>query len=166
MTNSLLLLLLLKSVVDNCLEYVTQNVYQMLANSTLPDELKQADVSPIYNYRDSTLKTNFRPLSALLAISKIFERFISKKICLFVYRILYKFVYTIREKLSAEHFLFRLTEICGKTLADGKIMGIVLMDRTKTYDCISHDLEIAKLAAYGSGQSSLLLIHIYLSNRK
>ena len=40
------------------------------------------------------------------------------------------------------------------------------MNLSKVYDCIPHDLQIAKLAAYGFGHYNLLLIHIYLSNRK
>ena len=43
---------------------------------------------------------------------------------------------------------------------------MVLMDLSKAYDCIPHDFLIAKLAAYGFGHHSLLLIHNYLSNRK
>ena len=56
--------------------------------------------------------------------------------------------------------------MCRKALADKKVVAIVLMDLSKAYDCLPHDLLIAKLAAYGFGQHSLLLIHSYLSNRK
>ena len=56
--------------------------------------------------------------------------------------------------------------MCRKALADRKVLGMVLMDLSKAYDCLPRDLLIAKLAAYGFGQCSLLLIHSYLSNRK
>ena len=102
----------------------------------------------------------------LSAISKIFERLISKQICLFVYRLLSNLLCAFREGHSAEHALFRLTEMCRKALADGRVVGMVLMDLSKAYDCIPHDLLIAKLEAYGFGHHSLLLIHNYLSNRK
>ena len=40
------------------------------------------------------------------------------------------------------------------------------MGLSKAYDCIPHDLLIAKYEAYGFGHHSLLLIHNYLLNRK
>ena len=138
----------------------------MVANSTFPDKLKLAAVSPIFKLGDSFLKKNFRPISVLSAISKIFERLMSKQICPFAYRHLSNLLCGFRNGQSAEHGLFRLTEMCLKALAGKKVVGMVLMDLSKAYDCLPHDLLIAKLAAYGFGQHSLLLIHSYLSNRK
>ena len=40
------------------------------------------------------------------------------------------------------------------------------MDLSKAYDCLPHDLIIAKLAAYGFSKKSLRLIYSYLSKRK
>ena len=37
------------------------------------------------------------------------------------------------------------------------------MDLSKAYDCVNHDLIIAKLEAYGVGENSLRLIQNYLS---
>ena len=56
--------------------------------------------------------------------------------------------------------------MCRKALADGRDVGMLRMDLSKAYDCIPHDLLIAKLAAYGLPHYSLLLIHNYFSNRK
>ena len=74
-----------KSIADNCLEYITYYINQMFAISTFPNKLILADESPIFKGGDSTLKKKFRPISVLSAISKIFERLISKQICLFAY---------------------------------------------------------------------------------
>ena len=43
---------------------------------------------------------------------------------------------------------------------------MVLMDLSKAYDCLPHDLLIAKLDAYGVGSNSLKLIYSYLTDRK
>ena len=45
-------------------------------------------------------------------------------------------------------------------------VGTGLMDLSKAYDCLPHDLIIAKLEAYGFDKHSLQLIHAYLTNRK
>ena len=46
------------------------------------------------------------------------------------------------------------------------MVATVLMDRSRAYDCIPHDLLIAKLSAYGIVSVGLLLISDYLSRRK
>ena len=48
----------------------------------------------------------------------------------------------------------------------GKAFGALLTDLSKAFDCLSHELLIAKLAAYGFSPSALKLIHSYLSDRK
>jgi len=53
-----------------------------------------------------------------------------------------------------------------KSLEQTNIVGTVLMDLSKAYDCLSHDLLIAKLAAYRVDHHSLSFIHGYLKSRK
>ena len=46
------------------------------------------------------------------------------------------------------------------------LVGTVLMDFSKVFDCIPHDLLIAKLNAYGLSQKTVTLIYLYLKRRK
>ena len=52
-----------------------------------------------------------------------------------------------------------------KKLDKNFVVGAVLRGLSKAFDCISHDLSIAKLAAYGVSEEALMYILSYLSNR-
>ena len=68
-----------------------------------------------------------------------------------------------REGYGTQHALLRLIETCKKTLDKGGFAGALLMDLSKAFDCLSHELLIAILSAYGFSPSALRLIHSYLS---
>ena len=86
-------------------------------------------------------------------LSEFFETKFSKLLCGF------------RKRHSCQHALINLLQSWQKHLDEGRVVGTVLMDLSKAYDCLPHDLFIAKLAAYGVDFSSLSLIYDYLSKR-
>ena len=55
-------------------------------------------------------------------------------------------------------------ETCGRY--NGKVFGILLTGLSKAFDCLSHELLLVKLHAYGFSSSALRLIYSYLTNRK
>ena len=71
-----------------------------------------------------------------------------------------------RKNYSTQHVLLRLTEQWRSFLDDNKYVGAVLMDLFKAFDCLLHDLLIAKLSAYGPDKKVLKLLYSHLSNRK
>ena len=71
-----------------------------------------------------------------------------------------------RIKYSTQHSLFNLLQNWQKYLDKSEIIGTILMDLSKAYDVLSHELLIAKLEAYGFSLNSLKLLYSYLSNRK
>ena len=50
-------------------------------------------------------------------------------------------------------------------IADKGKVGAVLIDLSKAFDCLPHDLLLAKMSAYGIGDRSIRLLRDYLSNR-
>ena len=71
-----------------------------------------------------------------------------------------------RKAHSTQHALFRLIQSWQKELDDSGFVGTILMDLSKAYDCLPHDLMVAKLEAYGISKEGLQLISDYLSYRK
>ena len=77
-----------------------------------------------------------------------------------------KFICAYRKKYSSNHVLIRLIENWRLHLDDKKFVGAVLMDLSKAFDCVPHDLLIAKMHAYGFDFDILNLFLSYLKNRK
>ena len=71
-----------------------------------------------------------------------------------------------RKSYSTQQVLIRLLEEWRDKLDKNFIVGAVLMDLSKAFDCIPHYLIIAKLAAYGFKREPLRLIYSYLKGRK
>ena len=71
-----------------------------------------------------------------------------------------------RKAHSTQHVLFRLIQSWQKVLDQSEFVGTILMDLYKAYDCLPHDLMVAKLEGYGLAKESLQLINDYLSYRK
>ena len=70
-----------------------------------------------------------------------------------------------RKGFSTQQALLSLTERWKNTLDQNGYGGAILMDLSKAFDTINHDLLIAKLGAYGFDTESLKLIRSYLTNR-
>ena len=65
-----------------------------------------------------------------------------------------------------QHVLLNYLQKCKASLDNKELAGAILIDLSKAFDCINHDLLITKLAAYGLGWDDLKLIKSCLSKRK
>ena len=71
-----------------------------------------------------------------------------------------------RKGISSQDCLISLTETWRESVDNKGAFGALLTDLSKAFDCVNHDLLIAKLHGYGVDLPSIKLIHSYLSNRK
>ena len=156
---------ILKMSADVC-SFAIKNCFNTsLSSSSFPSELKRASITPVYKKDDATCVENYRPISILPTVSKVFEKLMAEQLIPFLQARFSKLLCGFRKAHSTQHALLRLLNRWQKALDDSNIVGTVLMDLSKAYDCLPHDLLIAKLAAYGVNYHSLKFIYDYLSNR-
>ena len=136
-----------------------------IEKSDFPQNLKLADITPVYKKNDPLDKTNYRPVSILPVVSKIFERIMQKQINDFIISFLSPYLCGYRKGFNTQHALLTLVENWRKSLDNKGFGGAILMDLSKAFDTLNHDLLIAKLHAYGFQHDALKLLHSYLSKR-
>ena len=73
---------------------------------------------------------------------------------------------SFRKGINPPQCLIAMLERWNLSKDKGDSFGDLLTDLSKTFDCLSHELLIAKLAAYGFSRSALKLMYIYLVDRK
>ena len=158
-----------KIIVENkniCAPYITKMFNDSLLCGIFPLSLKIADITPGHKKLDTPNKDNYRPVSILPCISKIFERTMEEQILIYMNGYLNKYLCGFRKGYSSQHCLLALTESWRKALDKRYLAGALLTDLSKAFDCINHELLIAKLDAYGFDHASLAYIYSYLTDRR
>ena len=142
------------------------NMYNDSKNTeTYPSSLKNADITPIHKEKEKTLKKNYRPVSILPILSKIYEGTMNEQMTSYIEKYLSPYIFGYRKGHGTQHCLLAMIEMWRKALDETKVAGAILTDLSKAFDCLSHDLLIAKFEAYGFEKSALKLIYDYLKNR-
>ena len=88
-----------------------------------------------------------------------------QQITSYVSNLLSPYLCGFRKGYNAQHALLRLKNSLNMSLDKHKSIGLLMMDLSKAFDCIPHNLLIAKLHAYGFTRKSLSLIFSYLKGR-
>ncbi len=138
---------------------------EIIENQKFPSRLKCADLTPIFKKLECILVKNYRPVSILPVVSKIFERIMQKQINLYCEKYLSPYLCGFRKGYNAQYALMSMVEKWKLYLDKKGHAGAILMDLSKAFDTINHELLIAKLGAYGFNNDALKIVHNYLSDR-
>ena len=154
---------ILKNSADVCLIPLTAQLNNIVNDCHWPIELGSANITPAHKKESTTDKENYRPISVLPPVSKVFEKLLCDELLDYIMDKFSPLLCGFRKQFSTHHALVRLIERWKRCLDKSGVIVGVLMDLSKAYDCIPHDLLIAKLHAYGL---AIKLLHSYLTNRK
>ena len=146
--------------------YFHKNINFCIENSIFPSDLKVADVTPAFKKKSKTSKDNYRPISILPNISKIYERCLYNQMQTYFDNLLSKYQCGFRKGFNAQHCLVSMIEKWKESVDSGGAFGALMTDLSKAFDCLHHELLIAKPGTYGFDIKSVKLSQSYLSNRK
>ena len=132
-----------------------------------PDQLKIAKVIPIYKKGNHSDPSNYRPISILSNINKIFEKILHKRLYSYLnkFNILYKFQFGFRKGHSTTQALIELTDNIKRGLDDKKYTCGIFIDLCKAFDTVDHNILLSKMHHYGIRGVVYNLFKSYLTNR-
>ena len=146
---------------------VLYNVFnRSLEVGEFPSAMKLANLTPVHKKSSRYDKVNYRPVSILPNLSKVFERCLPKEISDLFHTILSKYQCGFMKGHGVQHCLIDLLEKWRESIGRGLEFGILLTDLSKAFDCLPHYLFVAKLFAYGFDDKALCFIYDYLRHRK
>ena len=157
---------ILKENVNFFADYIYLQFNEAIESSKFADFFKSADISAAFKQGSQNKKENYSPISILSLISKLFEKIICRQLSNHFDKTLSKFQCSFRKGYSPQHYLLLMVDKWKKAVDHHKVFGTVLTDLSKAFDCICHDLLIAKLNAYGLYLPALKPIIEYLQNQK
>ena len=153
---------------DHLSQPISDLINLSFLNGIYPDELKIARIVPIYKNQGNILDpTNYRPISCLPYIGKIFEKCLTNRLISFCdkFSLISKKQFGFQCKKSTCDALINLTETIYSSLNSKDFNITVFIDLKKAFDTVSHSILLNKLEKYGIRGTPLNLIQSYLSNR-
>ncbi len=157
----------LKLAADLITPSITFLINKSISSGTFPNKFKHARVTPIHKGGSADIPSNYRPISVLCTVSKIFERHVCSQLYNYLNKskLLHDTQSGFRMGHSCQTALTRLIDEWLKHLDDGEIVGTVFLDFSKAFDLVNHDILLEKLQCYQIGEQTYTWIQSYLESR-
>jgi len=138
-----------------------------LRTGSVPSIWKVAKVIPLYKNGAMSDPGNYRPISILPALSKIFERHIHSHLMTHLdsNNLLYKHQSGFRTFHSCQTALTSMVDSWASDIDSNKLVGILLIDLRKAFDLVNHNILLTKLKLYKCSDHCVSLFSSYLSDR-
>ena len=138
-----------------------------LRENKWPSTWKEAQVVPVHKKNSKTDPSNYRPISLLSVVGKVFEKLVAEAICKHLYEnhLLSDKQFGFRPGRSTADLLLLLSKDWQDALDEGMDTLVVALDIAGAFDRVWHAGLIAKLRAKGIQGDLLSLLEDYLQGR-
>ena len=133
-----------------------------------PDCLKMSEIIPIHKKNSQLECSNYRPISLISNLSKLFEKTIYSRLYGFLteFKCLHNLQFGFRAKHSTIHTLIKLTNEIQTAIDNNNFACGVFIDLQKAFDTVNHTILLQKLEYYGARGVTNKWFKSYLTNRK
>ena len=114
-----------------------------------------AKIVPIFKKGDRHHIKNYRPISLLTSISKVFEKAVFDQLSSYFAQYLCENQYGFRRLHSTEHALLELVDRITNDLDQGQISLAIFLDLSKAFDALDLNILLYKLKFYGIRDTAL-----------
>lgn len=158
-------------VLQTLCSFVAKPISELINNSIItgkcPDHFKKAEIVPIFKSQGKLSVSNYRPISLISNIAKVFEKVIHFRLCNFVekYKILNENQFGFRKRLSTNNALNVFANTIYNSLDKSQPTMAVFLDLAKAFDTVDHSILLEKLKRVGIRGTALDLLRDYLNNR-
>lgn len=158
---------MLKLCMPVILVYITHIINLCLEQGKFPDYWKNAVICPIPKISSPLEYKDLRPISLLSVLSKILEKVVYLQLNYFFnqHKIFPINQSGFRRQHSTTTALLNISDNIIGGLDQSLATALVLLDFSKAFDTVDHDLLCAKLQYYGIEKKALMFFQSYLSNR-